>query len=339
MEEIHLSYIQRFISNRLRYILVAALVAFAGVQLNAQQLTFPNYSALTDNVTNQGSPFLLSTGPQGVDFFLYYVRHGSAPNDIMYDLNGGGAPIDTGIASYVGQLGNVSGAILNGQIMISYVNSAQQVEFAISNDGYSGWTYILPSSSELGTGTAGLATWCPPTLVTDPTSGTVYIATVGTDGHVYISSTTDGKTFTPVSGNGVSVSSFQTLSQPALTMWGTTPWVAFTNLSRDAVVGNALTTNAGLAGGGYAFGNNNANGRYAGLSMTVLNGYLYVFGQSTASSQYLIQIFTSDGTTWGSFQNQIQERWSPSVITVGPQVYLAIQDDNNTNITTFSTAP
>lgn len=322
-----------------RYLLIAGAVSLAAASSHAQFITFPTSSNLTDNLTNQGSPTLLSFGQASPNDALYYVNHGSAPNDIMYDYDASGDVISTLIGVYAGQLPNVGAANLNGQTLLAYVNTNQQVEFAMSPTGYSNWSYIQPSSSELGTGSASPATWCSPTLVNDANGDKVYVATVGTDGRVYISSTTNGQTFTPVSGNGVSVSSYTTVSQPALVMWGSTPWVAFTNGSRDAVVGSALGSTAGVAGSGYVFGNSNHNGHYAGLSMVSYGNNLYVFGQSTASSQYLQQMYTQNGTSWsGIHTNDIQERWSPSLITTVDGVVLAIQDDNNTNITIYESS-
>ena len=314
-------------------LLIVAGGALGAPRTHAQTISFNAPFQLSDNEANQGSPTVTYSSSLNY-YWLYYVNHS---NNIIYaDPTASGHPVSTGIGVYSAELTNVGAAYLNNEILISYVGSDQQVHFATSQNGESFGNIVTPSASELGTGSASPAIWCSPTLISN--GSTVYVATVGTNGYVYISSTTDGQTFTPVRGNGVSVSSYQTVSQPALTIFNGSPWVAFTNgSSRYVVVGNATGTGATYVDNA-VWGNSNRDGHYAGLAMVVVQGYLYIFGQDSASSQHLKEIYTSDGTNWSGveFDEGIQLRWSPTVWTMAGYAYMVIQDDGNTNLSVTS---
>jgi hypothetical protein len=103
-----------------------------------------------------------------------------------------------------------------------------------------------------------------------------------------------------------------------------------------AVVGPA---NAGpgapaVARGDISWGNNNRDGNYAGIALTISAGYIYVFGQDTASSQNLKYIYSTNDTSWsGPVFPGNQMRWTPSLTDSSVvALYLVYQDDGNTNI-------
>lgn len=63
-------------------------------------------------------------------------------------------------------------------------------------------------------------------------------------------------------------------------------------------------------------------------------GYLYVFGQDTASSQDLMYMW-NNGSGWSvthTVSQDIQMRWTPS-LAGWTYLYLVYQDDGDTNIT------
>lgn len=321
------------IATRLSLFVVA--VCATAAQSKAQMITFNTPFKLSDNVANQGSP-TVALNASGSYYFLYYVNHS---NNVIYaDPTASGAPVSTGITVYSAELTNVGAAYLNNEVVISYVGTDDHVHFATSTNGETFGNVVTPTSSELGTGSANIAIWCPPTLVSN--GSTIYAATVGTDGYVYISSSTNGQTFAPVVGNGVSVSTYKTVSQPALAMFNGSPWVAFSSLTnRYAIVGNALSTGATFFSNA-VWGNNNRDGHYAGLAMGVANGYLYIFGQDSASSQHLKQAYSSNGSigNWSAvqFNTNIQLRWSPTTWSINNYTYLVLQDDGDTNLSLTS---
>ena len=154
---------------------------------------------------------------------------------------------------------------------------------------------------------------------------------------VYMSSTTDGGTFTPLNGEGISVSPDATVSRPSLTIFNGNPWVAFTtNASgtRNAAVGNAVNGSVIAVQENVSWGNNNRSGNFAGVALFAYNGDLYVYGQDTDSSQQLKSIVSADGNLWsGSTNTGNQMRWTPSLaISSTNTAYLVYQDDGNTNI-------
>ncbi|MEI9975206.1 MAG: hypothetical protein WDO73_26000 [Ignavibacteriota bacterium] len=103
-----------------------------------------------------------------------------------------------------------------------------------------------------------------------------------------------------------------------------------------ATVGNIITgSHSYTEGGAFVVGNSNRNGYRSGLSLIAYNGYLYFFYQSSDTSQELNYRVSTDGGA--SFPNNylagVQQRWTPAaIVSSSGFVYVAYQDDGNTNI-------
>jgi hypothetical protein len=306
----------------------AALLSY-GNPAQAQIIPFNSPTQLIDNDANQGSPTIVLFGG---DLYLYYVNHSN--NTIFVDVNITGNPQSTGIVVNSAELTDVGAAVINGTMLISYVGTNNNLEFATSTNGVNFNGGFTPSNQELGLGNVGPNTAFIPALTSNGT--TVYVATVGTNGMVYMSSTTDGGTFTPLNGEGISVSSDATVSRPSLTIFNGNPWVAFTTngVGRNAVVGNAVNGSVIPVQTNVSWGNSNRSGNFAGVALFAFDGDLFVYGQDTASSQQLKSIVSSDGNNWSLSTNTgNQMRWTPSLaISSSNTAYLVYQDDGNTNI-------
>jgi len=249
------------------------------------QINFNSPTQLIDNDANQGSP-TITTG-LGSNLLLYYVNHSN--NTITLDAGLTGTPQSTSIVVNSAELTDVGAtSFSNGDVFLCWVGTDNSLNFASSGNGINFGPVINPPNSQLGLGNVSPNTAFVPALTSNGT--TIYVATVGNDGMVYMSFTTDGQTFTPLNGSGISVSPDATVSRPSLTMFNGNPWVAFTTNAvgtRNAVVGNATTGSAGPVATNVSWGNSNRNGNFAGLALFSYNGQLFVYGQDTASSQQL----------------------------------------------------
>jgi hypothetical protein len=312
---------------------IAALLApaFFPGPAHSQTINFGSAVQLIDNDANQGSPTIIVFNNSLV---MYYVNHSN--NTIYVDFGLTGNPSSTGIVVNSTELTDVGVCVLNGKVLLTFVspgNPAYQL-FTLSTDGVHFGIAYSPGNSGLGLGNQNPDSAFVSALTSD--GATAYVATVGANHSVYIAYTTDGTTYQPLVGNGISVSGNTATSRPSLTMYNGSPWVGFTSNTpgtRRAVVGIASGTNAPAVGGTISWGNSNRDGNYAGLGLLSYNGILYAFGQDTASSQYLKYIFSNGGTSWsGPYWPGNQMRWTPSLVVFGSTVYLTYQDDANTNI-------
>lgn len=318
--------------NCAKAILLCMAIALVGTTVSPQahaQISFGTAFQLVDNDANQGSPTIIVFNG---NLLLYYVNHSN--NTIFVDFNLSDSPSSTGIVVDSAELTDVGATVLNGKVLISYVATDGNPTFALSSNGINFGAGVTPINSALGIGNQSADSAFVPALTSNGT--TAYVATVGANHFVYMSKTTDGNTFTPLVGNGVSVSSNSTVSRPSLAMYESVPWVGFTSDTpgtREAVVGKATATNAPEVGGSISWGNSNRSGNYAGIALLSFNGDLYAFGQDTASSQELKYIFSNGGTSWsGPDLTGNQMRWTPSLTVFSTGVYLVYQDDGNTNI-------
>jgi hypothetical protein len=312
-------------SSKVMSCAVVFLLVLAVFAVSARaQITFGSPVQLVDNDANQGSPFIITFNSQ---LYMYYVNHTN--NTIYVDRGLTGSPSSTGIVVYSPLLTDVGAAVLNGKVLISYVAPDQNLEFALSSNGINFGPPVNPLNSSLGLGNEAPNVGFVPALVSN--GSTVYIATVAADNLVYMSTTTDGNTFTPL--NGGSVSSITTISRPYLTIYEGNPWIGYVDSSRHAVVGNATLNNAPEVGGNIGWENSHRGADYASIALLSYNGLLYVFGQDTASSQQLKYMYSNGGSSWSpaSFVGN-QMRWTPSLTILGSVVYLVYQDDANTNI-------
>jgi len=299
-------------------------------QAHAQILSFSSPIQLVDNDANQGSPTIIVFNSQLV---MYYVNHSN--NTIYVNFGLSGNPSSTGIVVNSAELTDVGAAVLNGKVLISWVAPDNNLTFALSTNGVNFGAGVVPLNSSLGLGNQGPDVAFVPAVTSD--GATAYVATVGANHSVYMAYTTDGNSFNPLVGNGISVSLNTTISRPSLSMYNGAPWVGFTSNtpgSREAVVGNATGTNAMEVGGNISWGNSNRSGNFAGIGLLSYNGILYAFGQDTASSQNLKYIFSNGGSSWsGPYFPGNQMRWTPSLtVSSSNVVYLVYQDDANTNI-------
>ena len=316
----------KYVAKAAQLCIAALLVELIFSQPARAQISFGSATQLVDNVANQGSPTLIVFSNQ---LAMYYVNHSN--NTIYVDFGLSGSPQSTGIVVYAGDVTDVGAAVLNGQVLISYVAPNLDLEFALSTNGVNFGTPVTPVPSDLGLGSESPYTGFVPSLVSN--GSTAYVATVGaTTKSVYMASTTDGNTYAPLTGG--SVSSFTTISRPMLTMYQSNPWVGFVSTaSRRAVVGNAMFSNAPEVGGNVGWENSHRNADYASIALLSDNGILYVYGQDTASSQQLKYMYSNGGSSWTTpvfVGNQM--RWTPSLTLFGSTVYLVYQDDGNTNI-------
>lgn len=312
---------------------IAALLITTAMpqQASAQTVSASNPSQLSDNVANQGSPTVIMYGGSAV---TYYVNHSN--NVIWADVGTDSNNTSTGISVESRYITDVGAAVLGSDVLLSYINTSDQACFALSSNGTSFSSPATPSASALGLPSGVSINYeLTPALTSDGT--TVYVATVGSDNKVYTSYTTDGSTFTPLIGTGTSVSSLATISRPSLTMYGGSPYVAFTESTyRQAVVGLATSSSLGVVLSGNYWGQNNRT-YYAGLALLSYNGYLYAFGQDTSASQYLRYMYYN-GSSWAgtyvlSYLSGIQMRWTPSLVPYSASFnVLVYQDDSNTNI-------
>jgi hypothetical protein len=320
----------KYVARVGQFFIAASLI---GTVLSPQaraQISFGSAYRLVDNVANQGSPTIILFNSV---LTMYYVNHSN--NTIYVDSGLSGSPSSTGIVVDSGELTDVGAAVLNGKVLLSYVSPSNDLEFALSTNGIKFGTAVNPTNSSLGLGSQGPNTAFVPALVSNGT--TAYVATVGANGSVYMASTTDGNTFTPLVGSGNSVSSNTTISRPSLTMYLGDPWVGFTSNTpgpRQAVVGDATGQDAEEVGGNVSWGNSNRSGNYAGIALLSYNGILYVYGQDTASSQQLKYMYSNGGSSWTAAADVgNQMRWTPSLtLSTSNIVYLVYQDDADTNI-------
>jgi hypothetical protein len=268
---------------------------------------------------------------------IYYVNHGSQPNYVYVDFGASERLYQTNLVADPAQINNVGAATLaNGQLLLSYISSSG-VTFALSSNGISFNDVSVPNAS-LGLPPGVTPNiYNAPALVYDPYTATVYVATVGTDSKIYMSSTTNGTSFTALTP-GTPINGNTTVSQPSLTIYQSSPWVGFTTSSqRIAVVENILNPSATYQVSSYEWGNSNRNGWYAGINILGYGGQLYIFGQSTAGNQNLLETYTSNPA--GAWSGQVsvsptmQIRWTPSVLWFNQgTVYLTYQGNSNTNI-------
>lgn len=228
-------------------------------------------------------------------------------------------------------------------MLLSYVAPDQNVSFVTSTDGVHFGPRVVPSPSSLGVGNQNPDPALVPAITSiTPGPSLALVATVGGSDHlVYMSETADGQNFIELYGTGQPVSNYRTVSRPSLAFWPGTNQILIGFTSNDpgtrvAVVGPA---NAGpgapaVARGDISWGNNNRDGNYAGIALTISAGYIYVFGQDTASSQNLKYIYSTNDTSWsGPVFPGNQMRWTPSLTDSSVvALYLVYQDDGNTNI-------
>ncbi len=154
---------------------------------------------------------------------------------------------------------------------------------------------------------------------------------------IYLASSTNGYTFSLLSSSPLS---YTTRSRPALGVFNSKLYVAYTTTNGNVVSGPLFNSSGGyqpsLTYYGFQLGNSNHNGVYAGLALAGYNGELYLVGQATASSQGLYSTTSSTGT---SFPSPVscgpQLRYTPS-IAVGNNGFVQIvyQGDHNTRVYT-----
>jgi len=312
------------------FFFAAAMIGTALSVPARAQINFNTPIQLVDNDANQGSPTLVEFNGSVA---LYYVNHSN--NTIYVDIGLTGNPQSTGIVVNSAELTDVGAVVLNGDVLISYVSSAGNVTFALSSNGVSFSSGVIPTGSSLGLpGGVSPNTAFIPAMVND--AGTVYVATVSAaNNEIYMSKTTNGTTFTPLNSPTQPVDGNPTTSRPSMTLWQGNPWLAFTSgSSRVAIVGNVLVPSSFDQATLSSWGNSNRNSNYAGICLLNYgNTDLYIFGQSTASSQQLLYTVNSGGGWSTPAQVGNQMRWTPTLIlTSGQVVVLAYQDDGNTNI-------
>ena len=306
--------------TKVPYVAAAALI-FGSVLApiaQAQAIIFGASSQLSDNVIGTGSPTIIWFNNEPV---MYYVNHGSSPNLIYADLGLTGRPQSTGIqADSVGPY-MLAAAVLNGKVLLAYPNSSGQWMSALSGNGVN-FSNFVNLGATLGAGGIGGAITI---------ANTVQLIGLGPGNTVYTFTTSDGLNY----------SSYNTLhlgstSPPSIALFNGIPYMAIiwydTSGRRVVYVGPTTATTSNTIPNIY-WGNSNSGGIYPGVALVAYGGYLYVFGQNTASSQNLIYTYWN-GSSWsGAVGTNIQMRWEPTLLaTPTNQVWLAYQDDNNTNI-------
>lgn len=342
---------------------IAWLIGTAFPQQASAQLTFsPSAGGYQtgDNIANLGSPTFIDLLNNN-NAVLYYVNHsdykivvdgvaGTGLGHPQYIFN----PQGSQIAVWNAEFTDVGAAVIYPcgssscpTMLINYVDPSQNVHFLTSTDGVHFSTDVIPSPSSLGIGNQSPYPQLVPGLYSkNQATQPAYVATIGgTDHLVYMSTTFDGKTFSELFGNGQPVSGFTTVSRPSMVYsptFGDT-LIGFTSdgdgFTRVAIIGSI--NGEGLPTyqrSDIHWGNSNRNGNYAGISLVEYNGYLWVFGQDTASSQYLKYMYTGDGTrplccfSGAVFPGNYQLRFTPSTILFNSEIYWVKQDDASTGI-------
>jgi hypothetical protein len=332
---------RRPLTTMLASLAIAFIAAIQSISAGAQDFYSPP-TELIDKVVGFGSPTLVYFDGSVTAF---YVNHGNAPNQIYEDKGLTNNTINTSITPYTGGLIDVGAAVLaNGNPIISYVNSSGNVSFAYSSNFGQTFTSVVPSSTSLG-----LPSGVSPNPILVPAltnlNGVVYIATVSSANHIYISTTTNGTSFTPYTA-GVAATTYTTISRPSLTVHSNGIWLGFiSNVSgvRAAIVGNVSIpssfTPVGNGASTYGWSNSNTAGYYAGISLSDVGGTLYLVGQYAGSQQYLEGTSNSNPPTsaWSAQtilgSPALQEHWTPSLLTVeDSDLFVIFQDDSNNNI-------
>jgi len=298
------------------------------------------------NVANQGSPALVNA-PGGL--YMYYVNHNS-PYTVY--LNVGLSQTDiiaTNINTSNTILSDVGAAVVSStnQILLSYINTNNQVAFALSTGG----TNFTPLTTQPSNQSLGLPAGDTPDPGFTPAmvsnNGTIYVITVAQQNEeMYLSTTTNGQTFTAVTP-GVSPDGWAVVSRPSLTVFNGTVWVGALTVAggvRMGLVGNVLSPSSFNFVSSVAWSQSNrqiSSGEkyWAGISIVGYGGVFYVFGQSTNSNQNLLYTYTSTPSTPSSWAPQqevtnnpnLAERWTPFAIVSGA-LYVAYQDNGDTQI-------
>lgn len=342
---------------KIALLFIAAVLFGAALspEANAQILNFLPAHQLVDNDANQGSPTVIvgvPGGPGNGGLIVYYVNHSN--NTIYVDGLSGtlGNPESTGIPVWSAEITDVGAAIIFPcheatcpEVLIGYVDPNQNASFATSTDGLNFGAGVIPTPTSLGIGNQNPYTQLVPAIALYQQPGLFTFASVatigGADHLVYISTTSDGVNFTPLYGTGQPVSNYRTTSRPSLAYWASQGLMLIGFTSNDpgtrvAIVG-PINTGPGspkVTRADISWGNSNRNGNYAGIALTVWQGYIYVFGQDTASSQNLKYIYSNDDSSWSGPQlpgNQM--RWTPSLTdSTQFELTLVYQDDANTDI-------
>jgi hypothetical protein len=281
----------------------------------------------SDNTVTTGSPFTYVYSGQ---FSTVYTNHGSAPNIIFQDTNPAGvlgSPVSTGVeGNSQSGLGDVTATQLGSNAYMAYLAyNSNQLKVAVSpnNSVWStSYNFSISNANYLFT----------PTLIAY--NGQLVAAYV-VGSSVYLATSSNGQVFTPLSSS--SISSYTTVSRPAMAVLGNTLYVGFTSgSSRTLVIGPAIvggTYAPNLAAQSSTWGNNNTKGVYAGVALLgdVNSNTVWVFGQQTAGTNYL-QETNGTGTSFpGSVTCGIQLRWTPSVAQFASGGYVMFTFASDTN--------
>lgn len=360
-----------------RTALLSAIAWFVGTAFPQQasaQLTFtPSAGGFQtgDNIANVGAPmWVYALVPDEV--IVYYINH--SDNKIVVD---GVAGTGLGHPQYVfnsqgleiavrtGGFTDVGAAVIYPcgsstcpTMLINYVDPSQNVHFLTSTDMVHFNTDVIPSASSLGIGNQSPYPVLVPGLYspndvtkTAQCRGCAYVATIGNnDRYVYVSTTSDGINFNPVFPNGQPETTWTALSRPSMVYGpaGQDILIGFTSsaagFTRVAIIGS-IYQQYGLPSyqrSDISWGNSGRSGTgdYAGISLVEYNGNIWVFGQDTASSQYLKYMHQTDsplqpggGLFQGAvFPGNIQLRYSPSTILFNSAIYWIKQDSASTGV-------
>jgi hypothetical protein len=289
------------------------------LQAHAQQLSFGGATKTPANDTNQGSPSIVYCNGQ---VWMYYVNHGSAPNYIYADEAPFGSPVSTGIAAYVGGLGDVGVSCSEGTTLLFYVDTGKDPRYSYGSGATFHGNYLIPTPE-------GFNANIVPAPAND-VGGYTYFVLVGNSNYVYKYSVIPGET--PV--YLAETSNIAADSRPTMTVYNGVPWFGFlSGPLRTAWVGNINSCCYELPTS-IEWGNSNFDGFYASIALVQYGTYLYVLGQDEVSSQYLKYTYSTNGTSWGNavYFTSTQMRWTPSLTVDGSTIYLVYQDDSNTNI-------
>lgn len=350
---------------------IAWSIGTAFPQQASAQLTFtPSNTGYQtgDNIANLGSPTWVYNLHPGI-VNLYYVNHSDykiVVDDGTYGLGHPQYvynPQGSQIAVWNAEFTDVGAAVIYPcgastcpTMLINYVDPSQNVHFLTSTDGVHFSTDVIPSPSSLGIGNQSPYPQIAPGLYspndvtkTAQCRGCAYVATIGNnDRYVYVSTTSDGIHFNPVFPNGQPETQWTAVSRPSMVYGpaGQDILIGFTSngagFTRVAIIGS-IYQQYGLPSyqrSDIHWGNSNRNGNYAGISLVEYNGYIWVFGQDTASSQYLKYMYQTDSPLQpggGLFQGAVfpgnfQLRFTPSTIAFNSDIYWVKQDDASTGI-------